>query len=91
MPGPREAHVLSVQRVYAQTVPNAPVEAEARASSRWSTWLWTAFWILWAVRGVSFVVDLGAVEPFVAVASWISFGAVLIEVSMRKLRRQPGR
>lgn len=91
VPGLRVAHVLSAQPVYALAVPNAPVKDEVRASSRWSTWLWTAFWILWAVRGVSFLVDLGAVEPIVAVASWVSFGAVLIELSVRGLRNRPGR
>lgn len=42
--------------------------------------------MLWALRGLSFVVDLGEAESVVEIASWIAFGAVLIDLTAKQSR-----
>ena len=53
-------------------------------SARWCPWLWSAFWMLCALRGLSFVVDVGGAESVMEVASWIAFGAVLIDLTAKQ-------
>ncbi|MEQ9164019.1 MAG: hypothetical protein RLN74_14995, partial [Ilumatobacter fluminis] len=62
------------------------VKDQEGVSSRWSIWLWRAFWLVWALRGISLLVDLGAADSLIEVVSWIAFGAVLIELSVRQVR-----
>jgi hypothetical protein len=75
----------------ALAVRSAVVSDRDDISLRLGTWLWRTFWTVWALRGISLLVDLGAALSLVEVVSWIAFGAVLVELSVRRARTRDRR